>query len=593
MKIVNNTGIDLKELENKISEFYPYSKKTLGFDRDPSSINLVSDPENASNILGKTAFYDPSSSSITVYTDNRHPKDILRSISHELVHHTQNCRGEFSEIQELDQNYAQNNKKLREMEQEAYLMGNMTFRDWEDGIKSNTNEEITMKSEYNKKKIKENKLTTEEQNLKELEEVSWQGVKDKVRGAVGMLPSARNAYKSPSGHVIWNHDRAEKGFFPWQLAKQNKKGMWVMIPNKKNDRGIHESPFMTQQEAVRLEDLGADGLSRLAGKIQVPWFKGQKAPMDWIKLVAKNPQAGFDGVYFLKGKQDFEGADKMMANLRQLQNADLEAQWAQGRKDAAKLKSQKKFNGSPGAYTGGPSAPKNVAIRGSNDTQSHGFDAGDTAKWNENLTSRKAKIMSKRNKLTTEEQNLKEVRRLKKELNNSKVMNEYNKKKIKEMMNTIITRVKQELAEAEKPDFLDVDKDGDKEEPMSKATDEKKYDGEEKSDKDMSKVPPQLRKHVAKKMDESESVEESSCGGDHKREDDELDEGCCGKCGQSDCGCGNKMYEGGCGECGKPDCGSCGNKMYEEDEGMEGFLSERRNNLFGKLVNEWFSAEKK
>jgi hypothetical protein len=296
MKIVNNTGIDLKELENKISEFYPYSKKTLGFDRDPSSINLVSDPQNATNILGKTAFYNPGDSSITVYTDNRHPKDILRSISHELVHHTQNCRGEFSEIQELDQNYAQNNKKLREMEQEAYLMGNMTFRDWEDGVKSNTNEEITMK-------------------------------------------------------------------------------------------------------------------------------------------------------------------------------------------------------------------------------------------------------------------------------------NEYNKKKIKEMMNTIITKVKQELAEAEKPDFLDVDKDGDKEEPMSKAADKKKDDGEEKSDKDMSKVPPQLRKHVAKKMDESESVEESSCGGDHKREEDELDEGCCGKCGQSDCGCGNKMYE--------------------EDEGMEGFLSERRNNLFGKLVNEWFSAEKK
>ena len=296
MKIVNNTGIDLKELENKISEFYPYSKKTLGFDRDPSSINLVSDPQNATNILGKTAFYNPGDSSITVYTDNRHPKDILRSISHELVHHTQNCRGEFSEIQELDQNYAQNNKKLREMEQEAYLMGNMTFRDWEDGVKSNTNEETTMK-------------------------------------------------------------------------------------------------------------------------------------------------------------------------------------------------------------------------------------------------------------------------------------NEYNKKKIKEMMNTIITRVKQDLAEAEKPkpDYLDLDQDGNKNEPMSKAADEKK-------------------------KDESESVEESSCGGDHKREDNELDEGCCGKCGQSDCGCGNKMYEGGCGECGKPDCDSCSGgmgRMYEEDEGMEGFLSERRNNLFGKLVNEWFSTEKK
>jgi hypothetical protein len=65
----------------------------------------------------------------------------------------------------------------------------------------------------------------------------------------------------------------------------------------------------------------------------------------------------------------------------------------------------------------------------------------------------------------------------------------------------------EELDEAEKPDFPDVDGDGDREEPISKASKEKKEKegGEEKkSEKDLSKVPPQLRKHMKKKMSESQ-----------------------------------------------------------------------------------------
>ncbi len=34
--------------------------------------------------------------------------------------------------------YAQSNEHLREMEREAYEEGNLCFRDWEDGIKTNT-----------------------------------------------------------------------------------------------------------------------------------------------------------------------------------------------------------------------------------------------------------------------------------------------------------------------------------------------------------------------------------------------------------------------------------------------------------------------
>ena len=73
--------------------------------------------------------------SVTLFTDFRHPKDIMRSLSHELVHHTQHCRGEFDGNQEMGEGYAQADQHLRNMEKEAYLEGNMCFRDWEDTYK--------------------------------------------------------------------------------------------------------------------------------------------------------------------------------------------------------------------------------------------------------------------------------------------------------------------------------------------------------------------------------------------------------------------------------------------------------------------------
>ena len=71
-----------------------------------------------------------------LYTQGRHIKDILRSLSHELVHHHQNCRGDFDGDITTNEGYAQNDEHLREMEREAYECGNMIFRDWEDNLKS-------------------------------------------------------------------------------------------------------------------------------------------------------------------------------------------------------------------------------------------------------------------------------------------------------------------------------------------------------------------------------------------------------------------------------------------------------------------------
>ena len=66
------------------------------------------------------------------------------------------------------------------------------------------------------------------------------------------------------------------------------------------------------------------------------------------------------------------------------------------------------------------------------------------------------------------------------------------------------------INEEAKPDFLDLDKDGDKEEPMKDAAEdakEKEGDEDKEEEKDLSKVPPQLRKHVAKKRLDEEELE--------------------------------------------------------------------------------------
>ena len=72
------------------------------------------------------------------------------------------------------------------------------------------------------------------------------------------------------------------------------------------------------------------------------------------------------------------------------------------------------------------------------------------------------------------------------------------KKRLAQIIKEEYQRIQTE--EAKKPDFLDLDKDGNKEEPMEDAADDKeeKDGGKKEKKKDLSKVPPQLRKSMKK-----------------------------------------------------------------------------------------------
>ena len=134
MKIKNNSNRDISDLTEMLESFVPFAQERLQYNEEPSLV-FESDPQNAKNTLGKTAYYEPASMQITVLVDDRHPKDILRSFSHELVHHAQNCDGQFDNLGSMEEGYAQSDDHLRKMEEDAYLRGNMTFRDWEDNYK--------------------------------------------------------------------------------------------------------------------------------------------------------------------------------------------------------------------------------------------------------------------------------------------------------------------------------------------------------------------------------------------------------------------------------------------------------------------------
>lgn len=153
--IKNNTGKDFSVLNGLIEKFFPYAQKNMGFDQ-PVTIVLESDLENAANPLGKTAYYSPSDNKVVLYTDNRHPKDLMRSLSHELVHHKQNCNGELSEITG-EQGYAQTEVGYK-IEEEAYSLGNTCFRNWEDSVKKQINETSYITKGDKKMKLTETKL---------------------------------------------------------------------------------------------------------------------------------------------------------------------------------------------------------------------------------------------------------------------------------------------------------------------------------------------------------------------------------------------------------------------------------------------------
>jgi len=95
-------------------------------------VKIRHDEENAANLFGRTGYYDPQNKEIVLYVTGRHPKDVLRSFCHELVHHMQNLEGQNLTFYTTDVHADEN---LKVIEQEAHAKGSFLFRDWENSNK--------------------------------------------------------------------------------------------------------------------------------------------------------------------------------------------------------------------------------------------------------------------------------------------------------------------------------------------------------------------------------------------------------------------------------------------------------------------------
>lgn len=135
-------------------ELVSYMQEKYGFDRVPS-ISYIDDHDNSANPLCMTGGYDQEGETITIYITGRHPKDILRSLAHEMLHHVQKCEGMMDGHDmsaTTDPNYIMHDKFLKGVEADAFKRGNITFREWEATKKGDKkmNEEKMAKSTLKK-----------------------------------------------------------------------------------------------------------------------------------------------------------------------------------------------------------------------------------------------------------------------------------------------------------------------------------------------------------------------------------------------------------------------------------------------------------
>lgn len=110
---------------------------------------IIFKDEEQDGLFIKTGYYLPDEKSVTLFTAERHPKDILRSLAHELVHHNQN-------LEDPDRDWGhggnlEEDEELKKLESDAFLRGNILFREWTETQKprqkQNINESVNPKQE--------------------------------------------------------------------------------------------------------------------------------------------------------------------------------------------------------------------------------------------------------------------------------------------------------------------------------------------------------------------------------------------------------------------------------------------------------------
>ena len=102
-----------------------FRKNGLKLDPLPEII-LKKEPQR-DGLLDKTGNYDPKTNVIEIYTAGRHPRDVMRTLAHELYHVHQN---ECGKVGKVSTEKISRDTDLMELEGECYREGNLLYRQW-------------------------------------------------------------------------------------------------------------------------------------------------------------------------------------------------------------------------------------------------------------------------------------------------------------------------------------------------------------------------------------------------------------------------------------------------------------------------------
>lgn len=133
--IINNEFInENKIMKNNIFNYKPYLKSLGNFMVEHKYTvaplpKVILDNKEQEGVFVMTGYFDPTSNGIRLFINGRHPKDVLRTFAHELIHWKQKNNGDIEKSGYKSDKITED-KNLIRLESEAYLKGNMAFRSW-------------------------------------------------------------------------------------------------------------------------------------------------------------------------------------------------------------------------------------------------------------------------------------------------------------------------------------------------------------------------------------------------------------------------------------------------------------------------------
>lgn len=100
-----------------------------GYTVKPLPKVILDNRDQGDDVFVYTGYFDPEKKGIRLFVNKRHPKDVLRTFAHELIHWKQDKDGVIAKSGYKGDKITED-ENLIGLEKEAFLKGNIAFRSW-------------------------------------------------------------------------------------------------------------------------------------------------------------------------------------------------------------------------------------------------------------------------------------------------------------------------------------------------------------------------------------------------------------------------------------------------------------------------------